>query len=150
MCCEISNAALDERKSAYRMAGVSLSYQHQCAELPECKEVRPELSQVPSQVLQDVVKRVDLAFDAFFQRVEHGQKPGYPRFKARLRYDSLTFKQHGNRFQLLPRSQKNRARLVLAKLGQMLRPCMSGSGIDGKTFLSKRFANSSNGSDCSQ
>jgi putative transposase len=119
LCCEIYNAALDERKSAYRMAGVSLSYEHQCAELPECKEVRPELSEVPSQVLQDAVKRVDLAFDAFFQRVEQGQKPGYPRFKSRFRYDSLTFKQHGNSFQLLPSSQQNRATLVLAKLGHV-------------------------------
>ena len=42
LCCEVYNAALDERKSAYRMAGVSLSYEQQCAELPGCKEVRPE------------------------------------------------------------------------------------------------------------
>jgi putative transposase len=34
LCCQLYNAALDERKSAYRMAGVSLSYEHQCAELP--------------------------------------------------------------------------------------------------------------------
>src|SRR5258707_1577421 len=81
LSCEVYNAALDERKSAYRMAGVSLSYEHQCAELPGCKAVRPELDSVPSQVLQDVVKRVDLAFAAFFQRVEEGQQPGYPRFK---------------------------------------------------------------------
>jgi putative transposase len=52
LCCEVYNAALDERKSASRMAGVSLSYEDQCAELPECKEVRPELVIVPSQVLQ--------------------------------------------------------------------------------------------------
>ena len=41
------------------------------------------------------------------------------RFKSRFRYDSLTFKQHGNSFQLLPSSQKNRATLVLAKLGHV-------------------------------
>ncbi len=135
LCCAIYNAALDERKSAYRMVGVSLSYEHQCAELPECKEVRPELSAVPSQVLQDVVKRVDLAFDAFFQRMEQGQKPGYPRFKSRFRYDSLTFKQHGNSFQLLPSSQKNRATLVLAKLGHV-KMVLEAVGIDVglKTF----------------
>jgi IS605 OrfB family transposase len=69
LCCEFYNAALDERKSAYRMAGVSLSFEDQCAELPGCKEVRPELVSVPSQVLQDVVKRVDFAFDAFFRRI---------------------------------------------------------------------------------
>ena len=71
-CCgELYNAALDERKSAYRMAGVSLSYEHQCAELPACKEVRPELGGVSSQVLQDAVKRVDRAFEDFFRRVEN-------------------------------------------------------------------------------
>ena len=65
LCCETYNAALDERTSAYRLAGVSLSYEDQCAELPACKEVRPDVASVPSQVLQDVVKRVDMAFQAF-------------------------------------------------------------------------------------
>jgi putative transposase len=119
LCCEVYNAALDERKSAYRMAGISLSYEHQCVELPGCKVVRPELSDVPSQALQDVVKRVDLAFDNFFRRIEEGQKPGYPRFKSRFRYDSLTFKQYGNSFNVLPGSKRNKGTLVLAKLGHL-------------------------------
>src|SRR6266704_339205 len=188
--CEVYNAALDERKSAYRMASVVLSYEAQCAELLGCKEVRPDLCEVPSQVLQDVLKRVDLAFEAFYRRVAEGQTPGYPRFKSPFRYDSLTFKQYGNSFNLLPGSKKNTGTLVLAKLGQVKmvlhrpikgtpkrrcslapsasspRPpkgasserrsarswpaCMSGSGIDGKTLLSKRFANSSNSSGCSR
>ena len=100
LCCETYNAALDERTSAYRLAGVSLSYEDQCAELPACKEVRPDVASVPSQVLQDVVKRVDLAFQAFFGRVEEGKKPGFPRFKSRWRYHSLTFKQFGNSFKI--------------------------------------------------
>jgi putative transposase len=119
LCCDVYNAALDERTSAYRMAGISLSYEHQCAELPGCKQVRPELYDVPSQALQDVVKRVDLAFDNFFRRIEEGQKPGYPRFKSRFRYDSLTFKQYGNSFDVLPGSKKNKGTLVLAKLGHL-------------------------------
>src|SRR5215471_7231428 len=72
LCCETYNAALDERTSAYRMARISLSYEDQCAELPGCKAVRPDLASVASQVLQEVLKRVDLAFEAFFQRVEEG------------------------------------------------------------------------------
>ncbi|MFL5627410.1 MAG: RNA-guided endonuclease InsQ/TnpB family protein [Ktedonobacteraceae bacterium] len=119
LCCETYNAALDERKSAYRMAGVSLSYSHQCAELPECKAVRPELSEVPAQVLQDAMKRVDRAYDDFFRRIEQGQKPGYPRFKSRFRYDSLTFKQYGNSFHVLTGSKKHKGTLVLAKLGHV-------------------------------
>ena len=119
LCCETYNAALDERKSAYRMAGISLSYAHQCAELPECKEVRPELCAVPAQVLQDVVKRVDRAFADFFRRVEEGQTPGYPRFRSRFRYDSLTFKQYQNSFEVFPGNKKHKGTLVLAKLGQV-------------------------------
>src|SRR5260370_28159750 len=117
LCCQLYNAALDDRTSAYRMAGVSLSYEHQCAELPGCKHVCPDLHDVPSQVLQDVVKRVDRAFDIFFRRVQEGQNPGYPRFKSRFRYDSLTFKQHQKSFAVIPGTKKHKGTLVLAKLG---------------------------------
>jgi putative transposase len=118
LCCEVYNAVLDERKSAYRMAGKSLSYSHQCAELPDCKKVRPELAEVNSQVLQNVVKRVDLAFEAFFRRVKEGQTPGYPRFKSHFRYDSLTFKQYGNSFDVKTGS-KHKSTLILSKLGHV-------------------------------
>jgi putative transposase len=118
-CAEVYNAALDERKSAYRLAGVSLSYEHQCSELPGCKDVRPDLAEVPSQVLQDVVKRVDLAYANFFRRLGEGQSPGYPRFKSRLRYTSLTFKQYGNSFTIRAGNKLNKATLVLAKLGHV-------------------------------
>ncbi len=119
LCREVYNAALDERTSAYRMAGVSLSYEDQCAELPACKAVRPDLAEVASQVLQDVLKRVDLAFQAFFDRVEEGKKPGFPRFKSRFRYHSLTFKQFGNSFKIHEQQKRNRGMLELAKLGQV-------------------------------
>ncbi len=118
LCCEAYNAALDERKSAYRMAGKSISYAQQCAELPDCKQARPELAEVNSQVLQNVVKRVDLAFEAFFRRVKKGQNPGYPRFKSRFRYDSLTFKQYGNSFEVKT-GTKHKGTLILSKLGHV-------------------------------
>jgi putative transposase len=118
LCCEVYNAALQERRDAYRMAGVSLGYSHQCAELPGCKQVRPELAQINSQVVQDAVKRVDLAFAAFFRRCETGEKPGYPRFRPRFRYDSLTFKQYGNSFSLTGEG-KHKGKLILSKIGHV-------------------------------
>jgi putative transposase len=117
-CCEVYNAALQERRDAYRMTGVSLSYSHQCAELPNCKEVRPELTEMNSQVLQDVLKRVDRAIDGFFRRVKDGQQPGYPRFRSRLRYHSLTFKQYQNSFDVHA-GKKQEGRLILSKLGHI-------------------------------
>ncbi len=118
LCCEIYNAALQERRDAYRLAGVSLSYAQQCAELPGCKEVRPELSELNSQVLQDALKRVDRAFENFYRRCAAGDKSGYPRFRSRLRYTSLTFKQYGNSFSL-QRGKKQRGTLILSKLGHL-------------------------------
>src|SRR5205807_8517886 len=100
LCCEVYNAALQERRDAYRMAGKSLNYAHQCAELPACKEIRPDLAEINAQVLQDVLTRVNLAFDRFFQRCTAGEEPGYPRYKSRFRYDSLTFKLYRNSFNI--------------------------------------------------
>jgi len=56
----------------------------------------PEYRDVGSQVLQDVIERLDKAYQAFFIRVKKGNgKVGFPRFKGRDRYDSFTLKQHG-------------------------------------------------------
>ena len=67
LCCQTYNAALQERRDASRLAGVSPGFAHQCAALPACKAVRPDLAEVNAQVLQNVVKRVDqdAAWSAF-------------------------------------------------------------------------------------
>jgi putative transposase len=75
-------------------------------------------------VLQDVLRRLDKAFKAFFRRVKSGEVPGYPRFKAWFRYNSLTYPQSG--FGIEPcgpapqgknRQAKQWAKLTLAKIG---------------------------------
>jgi len=43
--------------------------------------------------------RIDLAFRAFFRRIKSGDKPGYPRFRGKFRYDSFCYPQSG--FKLL-------------------------------------------------
>jgi len=47
-------------------------------------------------VSEDVLQRIDRAFQAFFHRVKAGEKPGYPRFQGRTRYHSFTYPQYGN------------------------------------------------------
>jgi putative transposase len=63
--------------------------------------------------LQDVVQRVDRAFQAFFRRVKAGETPGYPRFQGRARYNSLTYPQFGNGATL------DNGFLVLSKIRRM-------------------------------
>jgi putative transposase len=112
-CRELYNAALQERRDAWRMCRTGISCSHQSAQLPEIKAVRPEYHDVHSQVLQDVLTRLDRAFAAFFRRVQNGEKPGYPRFQRGTRYHSFTYKQFGNGAAL------DNGDLVLIKIGRI-------------------------------
>src|SRR6266849_7257228 len=93
LCRHVYNAAVNERREAWRLRGVSVTYYQQKAELPDIKAAMPEYAEVYSQVLQDVVLRVDRAFQSFFRRARAGGTPGYPRFHGRDRYNSFTYPQ---------------------------------------------------------
>ena len=95
LCRSLYNAALQERREAYRKAGKTVGFYEQKRWLPEIRADLPEYKHIHSQVLQNVIERVDKAFQGFFRRVKAGQKPGYPRFKGKERYDSFTFPQAG-------------------------------------------------------
>ncbi|MFI5335049.1 MAG: RNA-guided endonuclease InsQ/TnpB family protein [Chlamydiales bacterium] len=110
---ELYNAAIQERRDAYEIRikrhpnyydeatrkhltqQHALTYTQQATQLPEIKEVRPEYSDIHSQILQDVLRRVDKAYRSFFRRIKKGQTPGYPRFQGYGRYESFTFPQSG-------------------------------------------------------
>lgn len=108
-CRELYNAGLQERRDAYEM-GVkrhpnyyddeqrkhlsrehAVGYYQQKRELVDIKELRPEYQDIASHVLQDVILRLKRTYDRFFERVQNGEKPGYPRFQGRNRYDSFTY-----------------------------------------------------------
>jgi putative transposase len=80
--------------------------------LPEIKLVREDVAAIHSQVLQDPLRRVSRAFDAFFQRCLKGdKKAGFPRFKQKSRYNSFTYPQSG--FKLVGN------KLQLSKIGSV-------------------------------
>src|SRR5260221_3154705 len=96
-CRELYNAGLEERREAWRMSRVNITMAGQSAQLPDIKPERPEYQDIHSQVLQDVLARLDRAFQAFFRRVKHGETPGYPRFQSSNRHESFTLQQFGKR-----------------------------------------------------
>jgi putative transposase len=63
----------------------------QSATLPQLKQKRPWYKDIYSQVLQDCVKRVKLAFDRFRSGDLKGNRSGQPRFKNQARYRTFTF-----------------------------------------------------------
>jgi len=106
----VYNETLAVRKNSWEREKKSVSPFKTNKLLTGWKKERPKLNSVFSQVLQDAQVRVDLAFKVFFRRVKSGEKEvGYPRFKGRGRYDSLTYTQFGYKLE----SNK----LTLAKIG---------------------------------
>ena len=95
-CCWLYNEVLATRKQIWEEHQQSVTLYDTEKWLPRWKQERPALKLVHSQVVQDVCKRVNLAFQACFRRVKAGENPGYPRFKPYGRYDSITYKQFGN------------------------------------------------------
>jgi putative transposase len=93
ICREVYNSLVNQRTAVYEISKETFSLYQQQAELGKWKEAHSELKTVHSQVLQNVVVRVDLAFKAFFRRVKAGETPGYPRSKGFGVYDSITFPQ---------------------------------------------------------
>ncbi len=114
LCRWVYNETLAARQHAYQQRRESLNYYDTAKLLPQWKVAKPELKQVHSQVLQNVQRRVELAFQAFFRRVKQGEKEaGYPRFKGFGRYDSLTFPQYGSAVRLHDRM------LSISKIGDV-------------------------------
>lgn len=95
-CRFVYNNMLEQRKSLWENEKKSVSMYDQINTLPWLKCEFPELKSVHSQVLQNVAVRVDLAFKGFFRRVKAKDNPGYPRFKGKGRYQSITFCAYGN------------------------------------------------------
>lgn len=92
----------------------STSYIEQANALSENKNIYQQ--QVYSQVLQDVLKRLDTSFKNFFRRVKEQNlgkriKAGFPRFKPAQRYNSFCYPQSG--FRLTNDSR----RIQLSKIG---------------------------------
>ena len=92
-CRWLYNHFLEHRKNSWEWYGAGLSLYDQIGTLPSLKRERASLDAAYSQSLQNVAVRIDLAFQAFFRRVKNGENPGYPRFKGKGQYSSLTFPQ---------------------------------------------------------
>jgi putative transposase len=88
--CETYNAALQERKEAWKLERKSISLYDQQKELTELRG-DPAFNWIAADIQRDPLRRVDRAFKAFFRRCKAGDTPGFPRYRSRYRYDSLSF-----------------------------------------------------------
>lgn len=112
LCCELYNAALQERRDAWKIERKSISRFDQINQISAIRKDRPDVANVNSRILQDVLARVDKAFKGFFRRVKTGSTAGFPRFRSVRRYDSITLCEGG-----APSPVGNRIRL--SKIGNV-------------------------------
>ncbi len=73
------------------------------------KQDNKYLKQVHSQVLQDVILRLDKAYQAFFKKLAK-----YPKFKRKGKYNSFTYPQYNNGWKI-----KDNNKLVLSCIGSI-------------------------------
>lgn len=92
------NYALQYRRERWQESRYSVTYNEQAA---MWRDWRNEASDDnPLRLLnmtagQQLLRRLDKAFAAFFRRIKHGETPGYPRFKGRNHFHSLEYR-HGD------------------------------------------------------
>jgi putative transposase len=92
----LHNAALEQRIKVYQGTGKGISYPEQWAHFRDERNANPEtLGKLNATSVQQMLRRLDKSFSAFFRRLKAGEKPGFPRFKGRNRFHSLEYR-HGD------------------------------------------------------
>jgi putative transposase len=93
---KLYNAALEQRVKTYQETGKGISYPEQWAHFRDERNANPEtLGKLNATSVQQMLRRLDKSFSAFFRRLKNGEKPGFPRFKGRIRFHSLEYR-HGD------------------------------------------------------
>lgn len=86
------NAALEQRIGIYRETGKGISYPGQWAHFRDLRNANPDtLGKLNATSVQQMLRRLDNSFVAFFRRLKTGEKPGFPRFKGRHHFHSLEY-----------------------------------------------------------
>ena len=87
---QLYNAALQERVDCWRKTGKSLSWRDQFKSLTRCRHEIPGMEDIPVAIQRGTLKRLEDAMQGFFKRLENGSGAGFPRFKGRRRWNSIS------------------------------------------------------------
>ena len=112
---ELYNAALQERRDAWRLKKIAVFYEDQSAQLKEIRKVRPDVAAWSFSSQQATLRRLNRAFAGFFRRAKAGVTPGYPRFRSAHRWDSVEWPKDGDGC----RWQPNVRRVYLQGIGHV-------------------------------
>jgi putative transposase len=87
------NAALEQRITAYQESGEGIRYPAQWVHFRDQRNKCPEeYGLLNASSVQQLLRRLDKAFAAFFRRVKAGETPGFPRYKGDHRFKSVEYR----------------------------------------------------------
>jgi putative transposase len=90
--CDLYNAALEERREAWRMGHATITYGTQSAQLKDIRRGdRDGQGRHSFTAQQQTLRRLDVVFQGFYDRCRLRQQAGYPRFKPYRRFDQVLF-----------------------------------------------------------
>lgn len=116
----VYNTALEERIRVYKETGKGIGFAKQCKALTRWRHQVSALKAVNAQSLQVTLKRLSLAYAAFFRRVAAGgEKPGFPRFKSLRRFSGWGYKTHGDGWTLHAGATMRHGYVRLAGVGDV-------------------------------
>ena len=126
------NAALQERRDAWRLSKTSISYEDQTVSLTAIRGFDTDHAALPVSMGRWTLRRLNDAFSGFFKRVKAGRTPGFPRFRSEARFDTFGMADtNGCRIQgskLLIKGFEGAIRMRLH------RPIPGGAALKGLTF----------------
>ena len=85
------NSALEQRINTYKETQKGLKYGEQSAKLKELRVENEYLAKCNFSSLQHTLRKLDKTYSAFFRRIKHGEKAGFPRFKNKIRFNSIEY-----------------------------------------------------------
>lgn len=86
---QLYNAALEERIGCYRKTGRSINFAQQSLGLSAWRKDDAEAASLLRGIHIWTIYRVDDAYRAFFRRLSKGQRPGFPRFRSKQRWETF-------------------------------------------------------------
>ena len=113
------NAALEERRGAWRWEGRAVTRYDQYNGLTGAEQWCPELAQFGRRVAQGTLDRLDEAFGHFLRRNRAGERAGFPRFKSKSRWDSVQWSNAGGSWKVTPTGKGSYGRLYVQGVGHI-------------------------------
>ena len=112
------NATLEQRVTTYEETGEGIRYPAQWAHFRDQRNSCPEVyGMLNASSVQQMLRRLDKAFAAFFRRVKAGETPGFPRFKGHHRFKSIEYR-YGDGCKLREKDDRQK-RLYLQNVGEI-------------------------------